>query len=81
MPDNRVIAPLTSLRGLAAPAVMGFHFLPLMAGVAIFNRGFLGADLFLLLSGCILTHVYRQRLTSCRSLPPASRGPIHCILS
>jgi peptidoglycan/LPS O-acetylase OafA/YrhL len=35
-----------------------------MNGIPIFNRGFLGVDLFFLLSGLILTHGYSQRLTT-----------------
>lgn len=57
-----MIIPLTSLRGLAALAVMGFHFALLLPGLPVFNRGFLGVDLFFLLSGFILTHVYHDRL-------------------
>jgi peptidoglycan/LPS O-acetylase OafA/YrhL len=58
-----MIVPLTSLRGLAALAVMGFHFSALMGGFPIFDRGFLGVDLFFLLSGFILTHVYSKQLS------------------
>ena len=57
-----MIVPLTSLRGLAAFAVMAFHFTPMMAGFSLFSRGFLGVDLFFLLSGFILAHVYSGRL-------------------
>jgi peptidoglycan/LPS O-acetylase OafA/YrhL len=60
--SGSMIIPLTSLRGLAALAVVGFHFSPLMAGIPIFNRGFLGVDLFFLLSGFILTAVYSKEL-------------------
>ncbi|HEX4151204.1 MAG TPA: acyltransferase [Steroidobacteraceae bacterium] len=57
-----MIIPLTSLRGFAAFAVLGFHFSPLLGGIPIFNRGFLGVDLFFLLSGFILAKVYDKRL-------------------
>ena len=57
-----MIVPLTSLRGFAALAVVGFHFAPLMAGIPIFSKGFLGVDLFFLLSGFILTTVYSKEL-------------------
>ena len=60
--SGSMIVPLTSLRGLAALAVVGFHFAPLMAGIPIFNRGFLGVDLFFLLSGFILATVYSKEL-------------------
>lgn len=57
-----MIVPLTSLRGLAALAVMAFHFAPMMGGFGLFSRGFLGVDLFFLLSGFILTHVYKRQV-------------------
>jgi peptidoglycan/LPS O-acetylase OafA/YrhL len=60
--SSPMIIPLTSLRGLAALAVVGFHFAPLMAGIPIFNRGFLGVDLFFLLSGFILANVYGKEM-------------------
>jgi peptidoglycan/LPS O-acetylase OafA/YrhL len=59
-----MIVPLTSLRGLAALAVVGFHYAPFIAGIPIFNRGFLGVDLFFLLSGFILTNVYSKEITA-----------------
>lgn len=57
-----MIIPLTSLRGLAALAVVGFHFAPLMVDFPIFKKGFMGVDLFFLLSGFILTNVYSKEL-------------------
>lgn len=47
------IPALTSLRGLAALTVLIFHVIPDF-------RGYLAVDLFFLLSGFVLTHVYRQ---------------------
>jgi peptidoglycan/LPS O-acetylase OafA/YrhL len=59
----RLIAPLTSLRGLAAIGVAGFHFFYSMLQTAQFARGYLGVDLFFLLSGFILFHVYHADLS------------------
>ncbi len=74
-----MIIPLTSLRGLAAFAVMGYHFAPLLHDIPIFNRGFLGVDLFFLLSGFILTHVYNNQLNirSFLSARIARTYPLH----
>jgi peptidoglycan/LPS O-acetylase OafA/YrhL len=47
------ISALTSLRGVAALTVLIFHVIPDF-------RGYLAVDLFFLLSGFVLTHVYRQ---------------------
>jgi peptidoglycan/LPS O-acetylase OafA/YrhL len=47
------ISALTSLRGIAALAVLIFHVIPDF-------RGYLAVDLFFLLSGFVLTHVYGQ---------------------
>src|SRR5947199_2767956 len=44
---------LTSLRGVAALTVLIFHVIPDF-------RGYLAVDLFFLLSGFVLTHVYRE---------------------
>lgn len=57
------IKPLTSLRGIAALAVMAYHLLGSMLGIRLFARGYLGVDLFFLLSGFILVHVYRNDLS------------------
>jgi peptidoglycan/LPS O-acetylase OafA/YrhL len=47
------IPALTSLRGIAALTVLIFHVIPDF-------RGYLAVDLFFLLSGFVLTHVYRE---------------------
>jgi peptidoglycan/LPS O-acetylase OafA/YrhL len=63
---------LTALRGLAALAVVFFHasFLAYHhAGGApppVWQRGYLAVDLFFLLSGFVLTHVYGSRLAGAR---------------
>ena len=57
------IVPLTSLRGLAAMTVAGYHFFYFMLRTPLFARGYLGVDLFFLLSGFILFHVYHADMS------------------
>jgi peptidoglycan/LPS O-acetylase OafA/YrhL len=52
MSQRTEISALTSLRGVAALTVLIFHVVPDF-------RGYLAVDLFFLLSGFVLTHVYR----------------------
>jgi peptidoglycan/LPS O-acetylase OafA/YrhL len=67
---------LTSLRGLAALAVLLFHASFLSYRFAgggppvLWQRGYLAVDLFFFLSGFILTHVYGDRLAA----DPSRRG-------
>jgi peptidoglycan/LPS O-acetylase OafA/YrhL len=67
------LAGLTSLRGLAALAVLLFHVSFLSYRFAdggppvLWRRGYLAVDLFFFLSGFILTHVYGDRLAADRS--------------
>ena len=69
------IASLDGLRGMAAVGVMIFHFnyfflpqaaltsaLPLMR--PILDHRYLGVDLFFLMSGFVMAHVYGQKLAS-----------------
>ena len=62
MPAN--LKPLTAIRFLAAMWVVAFHFWPNLAGVAgtprLVEKGYLGVELFFVLSGFILSHVYLQ---------------------
>lgn len=67
---NTQIGGLTSLRGIAALIVVVFHFayytLPstgvvLSAYSNFFRNGYLAVDLFFILSGFIMTHVYLDR--------------------
>ena len=56
------IKPLTSLRFFAAMWVVLFHYWPHLAGAAerpaLVAKGYLGVELFFVLSGFILCHVY-----------------------
>jgi peptidoglycan/LPS O-acetylase OafA/YrhL len=64
--EGQEIMPLTGIRGLAAGFVVLFHYysswviiLPAMEWLApLASRGSLGVDLFFILSGFILSHVY-----------------------
>jgi peptidoglycan/LPS O-acetylase OafA/YrhL len=67
---NKQIGALTSLRGIAALIVVVFHFayyiLPstgeiLSSHSNFFRNGYLSVDLFFMLSGFIMTHVYLDR--------------------
>lgn len=60
LPEN--LKPLTSLRFFAAMWVVMFHYWPkLSASVPAFvQKGYLGVELFFVLSGFILCHVYLQ---------------------
>jgi peptidoglycan/LPS O-acetylase OafA/YrhL len=57
---EKIITPLTSLRGIAAVAVTGYHLFWMWAGVTFFSRAYLGVDFFFLLSGFVLAHVYQE---------------------
>jgi len=61
------IQPLTGIRALAALLVLGTHTeqnVPLgsKALLPLFSHGYLGVDLFFVLSGFIITHVYLANL-------------------
>ena len=61
MPDGAHIKPLTSLRFFAAFWVVLFHYWPKLAiswTPALVEKGYLGVELFFILSGFILCHVY-----------------------
>lgn len=58
------IQPLTALRFIAAIWVVLFHFWPHLAGVGtpgFVQKGYLGVELFFVLSGFILCHVYLRQ--------------------
>ncbi len=62
------IAPLTSLRFLAAMMVVLLHFSPRAGwdGGALFARGYLAVDFFFILSGFVLAHVYMGQVRAGR---------------
>ena len=64
--DTRYIAGLNALRFFAALFVLCYHLLPSApldpSGLTpMFDRGILGVDVFFILSGFILAHVYSER--------------------
>jgi peptidoglycan/LPS O-acetylase OafA/YrhL len=57
------LKPLTALRFAAAMWVVSFHYWPHLAGVGLpglVANGYLGVELFFVLSGFILSHVYLE---------------------
>ena len=75
----RYLPPLTGIRALAALLVLGLHTdqnVPASATVVLpfLARGYLGVDLFFVLSGFIITHVY------CTSLAPPNRNAVRIFL-
>ena len=60
-PRPRLIPALTGLRGVAAVWVVLFH-LELGSTIPIVRHGDLGVDVFFVLSGFILSHVYADRM-------------------
>lgn len=72
MTDGQNIKPLTSLRFFAALWVVLFHYWPNLAGAsahaepAAIAKGYLGVELFFILSGFILSHVYRTSVETGR---------------
>jgi peptidoglycan/LPS O-acetylase OafA/YrhL len=63
MADGANLRTLTSLRFFAALWVVLFHYWPNLTGTdvmpAFIGKGYLGVELFFILSGFILCHVYR----------------------
>jgi len=60
-PDKAELPALTGLRALAALAVVGWHASGFLISVRFpFTHGYLGVDLFFILSGFIISYVYWQ---------------------
>jgi peptidoglycan/LPS O-acetylase OafA/YrhL len=51
------------MRGVAALCVAVYHNQGLFSGTAFFNWGWTNVDLFFLISGIVLSHVYEERIT------------------
>ncbi len=65
MTDAQHIRPLTALRFFAAFWVVLFHYWPALSSAAApltVAKGYLGVELFFVLSGFILCHVYRTEV-------------------
>lgn len=69
MPQN--LQPLTAMRFFAAMWVVGFHFWPGFGLPNVVGKGYLGVDLFFVLSGFILSHVYLRSFGERRFSYPA----------
>jgi peptidoglycan/LPS O-acetylase OafA/YrhL len=64
------LAGIEALRGIAAFSVLGLHVPAIYPGLTRpFDRGYLGVDLFFLLSGLVLAQALERRPTSLRELP------------
>jgi peptidoglycan/LPS O-acetylase OafA/YrhL len=68
MPHTRVLPSLTPLRGIAAVWVVIYHYnmwapnTHLDAHSSIIGKGYLAVDLFFMISGFVMTHVYHRAL-------------------
>ncbi|MDP9043015.1 MAG: acyltransferase, partial [Bacteroidota bacterium] len=69
-PSHRYLSNLTPLRGIAALWVVVFHFSEIVAKFVSTNKsllltkGYLMVDLFFIMSGFIIYHVYQQNFQS-----------------
>lgn len=68
--ETQEIQSLTPLRGIAAIWVICFHYVVVYFGFHpekyswLFNKGYLAVDMFFMLSGFVLSHVYWRTFTS-----------------
>src|SRR3954452_803959 len=60
IPPRKNIPALTGLHGLAAAWVFLFHLLH-GEGVPVVEYGYMGVDIFFVLSGFVLSHVYLRQ--------------------
>src|ERR1700682_1554172 len=69
-PTHRYLSNLTPLRGIAALWIVVFHFSEIVAKFVSTNyslllaKGYLMVDLFFIMSGFIITHVYNKKFQS-----------------
>ncbi|HLA58321.1 MAG TPA: acyltransferase family protein, partial [Puia sp.] len=69
-PTHKYLSNLTPLRGIAALWVVVFHFSEIVAKFVstqysrLLTKGYLMVDLFFILSGFIMIHVYRKKFQS-----------------
>lgn len=66
---RRTFSTLDALRGVAAIAVVAFHYPELLAPIG-FGDAYLAVDLFFLMSGVVIAHAYRARFDA--GLRPAA---------
>ena len=67
-PSPQYLTPLTGVRALAALLVVLFHAQGLLpaatsSAMAVLDHGYFGVDLFFILSGFIITHVYLSKMS------------------
>ena len=60
MADKQIFGTMNGLRGIAALAVVGYHFS--LRGPLHLQNGFLAVDLFFVLSGFVIAYSYEKRL-------------------
>ncbi|SFG20132.1 Peptidoglycan/LPS O-acetylase OafA/YrhL, contains acyltransferase and SGNH-hydrolase domains [Novosphingobium sp. CF614] len=61
--EKHLFATLDGLRGIAALAVVTFHYRH-MLGPLVFPSAYLAVDLFFMISGIVIAHAYEHRLAS-----------------
>jgi peptidoglycan/LPS O-acetylase OafA/YrhL len=58
------LAGLDALRGIAALLVVGLHTNAVFGGLALFSKGYLGVDFFLILSGYLMARITEPRIAA-----------------
>jgi peptidoglycan/LPS O-acetylase OafA/YrhL len=59
-PKPAALPMLTAMRGVAALLVFHMHFAACIPALTVLSRAYLSVDFFFVLSGFVLTHVYRD---------------------